>query len=99
MSDENYAVQLAKVEQIVENIDKNVQSGFTIVTDRIEKLDGKFEMSQKDINDLDKRVSRNEEFIKFLKWGLAIAGGIIVAAATYASISGFVEYVSTHGVP
>lgn len=110
MSDEANAVQLAEIGQIVKNIKDNVDGGFSRVEKSqdelkadVKALDKKFEkkieMSNKEIRDLDKRVGKNEDFRKTATKLIWVVVGIILAAATYAGIQTFVDYVNTYGTP
>ena len=106
MSNDDSRVHSARIEQICVGIDEKVEKGFEHVNKRmdkledgLEKLDGKFEMSRKEIHDLDKRVSKNESTIKAILWVAAIFAAVFVGGLAYTALVALSEYVTTYGIP
>ena len=74
MNDNDSRVRLTRVEEMFKYLGRQLATGFEQVgrrfddlENRIGRLDGKLEVSQQDIHDLDKRVTRAESEIENLR--------------------------------
>lgn len=87
-------VGIARLEQICENIDKNVCDGFAQVNKRIDQIDGKQEMSRKDIDGLGKKVSKIEhDYVSKDEFRPVKAGYVLLYAIGSTALGFLVLYV------
>jgi len=114
MGNDDSRVDIARLEQICNNIDKNVCDGFEAVNKRIDEVhkridqsDRKYEMSRRDIHDIDKRlrdVERDkldkEEFndAKTAIKILTIIGRVILIALVMLAFGAIVAAVAYFGI-